>query len=70
MAGRPAQPVDREVVDSAFLFMGDSTVMSANPFLGVMLHAAGGLAAGSFYLPFKKVRVWSWESYSVDKGLD
>ena len=42
--------------------------MSANPFLGVMLHAAGGLAAGSFYLPFKKVRVWSWESYWLVGG--
>ena len=43
--------------------------MSANPFLGVTLHAVGGLAAGSFYLPFKKVRVWSWESYWLVGGV-
>jgi len=43
--------------------------MTANPFLGVFLHALGGLAAGSFYLPFKKVRKWSWESYWLVAGL-
>ena len=43
--------------------------MTANPFLGVFLHAVGGLAAGSFYLPFKKIRKWSWESYWLVAGL-
>ena len=43
--------------------------MTANPFLGVLLHAIGGLAAGSFYLPFKKIRKWSWESYWLVAGL-
>jgi len=41
----------------------------ANPFLGVSLHAVGGLAAGSFYLPFKKVKNWSWESYWLVGGF-
>ncbi|HFA47904.1 MAG TPA: L-rhamnose/proton symporter RhaT [Bacteroidetes bacterium] len=31
-------------------------------FLGVLLHAIGGFAAGSFYIPFKMVKKWSWES--------
>lgn len=43
--------------------------MGANPFLGVFLHAVGGLAAGSFYLPFKGVRRWSWESYWIVGGF-
>jgi len=43
--------------------------MTANPFLGVVLHAIGGLAAGSFYIPFKMVRKWSWESYWLVGGL-
>ena len=43
--------------------------MSANPFVGVTLHALGGLAAGSFYLPFKKVRAWAWESYWLVGGV-
>lgn len=40
-----------------------------NPFLGVILHALGGLAAGSFYIPFKKVRNWAWESYWLIGGF-
>jgi L-rhamnose-H+ transport protein len=43
--------------------------MTPNPFLGVFLHALGGLAAGSFYLPFRKVRGWSWESYWLVGGV-
>jgi L-rhamnose-H+ transport protein len=33
------------------------------------LHAIGGLAAGSFYIPFKMVRKWSWESYWLVGGV-
>ena len=43
--------------------------MQPNPFFGVSLHAAGGLAAGSFYLPFKGVRRWAWESYWLVGGV-
>lgn len=43
--------------------------MQPNPFLGVVLHAIGGLAAGSFYIPFKKVKNWSWESYWLVNGF-
>jgi len=34
-----------------------------NPALGVMIFAIGGLAGAVFYLPFKKVKNWTWESY-------
>ena len=30
--------------------------------LGLLLHAIGGLAAGSFYIPFKLIKKWSWET--------
>ena len=43
--------------------------MIVNPFLGVLLHAIGGFAAGSFYIPFKKVRGWAWESYWLVGGF-
>ncbi len=43
--------------------------MIAGPFLGVVLHAVGGLAAGSFYIPYKKVRGWAWESYWLVGGV-
>ncbi len=40
-----------------------------NPFAGVCLHALGGLAAASFYIPFKQVRGWKWESYWLVGGV-
>jgi L-rhamnose-H+ transport protein len=40
-----------------------------HPFLGVVYHALGGLAAGSFYIPFRRVRGWAWESYWLVGGL-
>jgi len=43
--------------------------MTASPFLGVLFHAIGGLAAGSFYIPYKKVRNWSWETYWLVGGI-
>ena len=37
--------------------------------LGVIFHFIGGFASGSFYMPYKKVRGWSWESYWIVGGL-
>jgi L-rhamnose-H+ transport protein len=37
--------------------------------LGVIFHFIGGFASGSFYMPFKKVRGWSWESYWIVGGM-
>jgi L-rhamnose-H+ transport protein len=37
--------------------------------LGVIFHFIGGFASGSFYIPYKKVRNWSWESYWIIGGL-
>ena len=40
-----------------------------NPFLGVFYHWLGGFAAGSFYVPFRFVKNWSWEVYWLAGGL-
>jgi L-rhamnose-H+ transport protein len=37
--------------------------------LGVFFHFIGGFASGSFYIPFKKVKNWAWESYWIVGGL-
>jgi L-rhamnose-H+ transport protein len=37
--------------------------------LGVIFHFIGGFASGSFYLPYKKVKQWNWESYWLAGGL-
>ena len=43
--------------------------MSPNPFLGVVFHWLGGLASGSFYVPYKGVKKWSWETYWLVGGF-
>ncbi len=40
-----------------------------NPFLGVIFHWLGGLASGSFYVPYRFVRRWSWETYWLVGGF-
>jgi L-rhamnose-H+ transport protein len=43
--------------------------MNPNPFLGVVFHWLGGLASGSFYVPYKGVKKWSWETYWLVGGF-
>lgn len=40
-----------------------------NPLLGIALIAIGSIGAASFYVPFKKVKIWSWESYWIVQGV-
>ena len=40
-----------------------------NPILGVLFHWLGGLASGSFYVPYRAVRKWSWETYWLVGGV-
>jgi L-rhamnose-H+ transport protein len=37
--------------------------------LGVLFHFIGGFASGSFYIPYKKVKGWSWETYWIIGGI-
>src|SRR5678816_4920517 len=37
--------------------------------LGVIFHFIGGFASGSFYMPYKKVQGWHWESFWIVGGL-
>ena len=37
--------------------------------LGIIFHFIGGFASGSFYVPFRKVQGWSWESAWIVGGL-
>ena len=40
-----------------------------NAIFGVIFHFLGGFASGSFYIPYKKVKGWAWESYWLIGGL-
>jgi L-rhamnose-H+ transport protein len=43
--------------------------MTPNPLLGVLFHWIGGLASASFYVPYRRVRHWSWEIYWLVGGI-
>jgi len=43
--------------------------MNPNPALGVFFHWLGGLASGSFYVPYKGVKAWAWETYWLAGGF-
>jgi L-rhamnose-H+ transport protein len=43
--------------------------MNPNPILGVFFHWLGGLASGSFYVPYKGVKHWAWETYWLAGGF-
>lgn len=38
-------------------------------FIGVIYHWLGGLASGSFYVPYRFVKYWSWEVYWLAGGF-
>jgi L-rhamnose-H+ transport protein len=40
-----------------------------NPITGIVLIALGSIGAASFYVPFKKVKSWAWESYWIVQGV-
>lgn len=40
-----------------------------NPLLGLVYHWLGGLASGSFYVPFRGVKRWSWETAWLVAGV-
>ncbi len=46
-----------------------STGSGTNWFAAVALHWTGGLASASFYLPFRGVKRWSWETYWLVGGF-
>jgi len=43
--------------------------MNGNPVLGVFFHWLGGFASASFYVPYKRIRLWSWEIFWLTGGI-
>jgi len=37
--------------------------------IGIIFHFIGGFASGSFYIPYKKVKGWAWESFWITGGV-
>ncbi len=43
--------------------------MTPNPLLGLVFHWLGGLASASFYIPYRGVRNWAWETFWLTGGF-
>ena len=43
--------------------------MNPNPAIGVFYHWLGGLASGSFYVPYRGVKRWAWETFWLTGGF-
>ncbi|ESQ83179.1 L-rhamnose/proton symporter RhaT [Asticcacaulis benevestitus] len=43
--------------------------MNPNPLLGVLFHWLGGLSSASFYVPYKRIKMWSWEIFWLTGGV-
>ena len=43
--------------------------MNPNPLLGVLFHWLGGLSSASFYVPYKRIKLWSWEIFWLTGGI-
>ena len=43
--------------------------MIPNPALGVFFHWLGGLSSASFYVPYRGVKNWAWETYWLVGGF-
>ena len=40
-------------------------MITPNPLIGTGLHAVGGVSAASCYMPFEKVKNWSWGTFWI-----
>jgi L-rhamnose-H+ transport protein len=47
----------------------EDSLLAPNPPFGVLLHWLGGLASASFYVPYRRVKSWSWETYWLVGGF-
>jgi L-rhamnose-H+ transport protein len=43
--------------------------LTPNPLLGVLFHRLGGFASGSFYVAYRGVKNWAWETYWLAGGI-
>ena len=44
-------------------------MITPNPIIGTGLHAVGGISAASCYMPFEKVKNWSWGTFWIIQAL-
>src|SRR6266849_4256677 len=55
-------------LDGASFLYWKGYFLVPNPLLGVFFHWLGGLASGSFYVPYRRVQIWARETYWLVGG--
>lgn len=43
--------------------------MGTNPVIGIVYHWIGGFASATNFIPFRRIRRWSWEIYWIVQGV-
>jgi L-rhamnose-H+ transport protein len=43
--------------------------VNPNPFIGVIFHWIGGFASATNFIPFRRIKRWSWEIYWIIQGI-
>jgi len=43
--------------------------VNQNPFIGVIFHWIGGFASATNFIPFRRIKRWSWEVYWIIQGV-
>ncbi len=43
--------------------------MGSNPFIGILYHWIGGFMSATNFIPFRRIKRWSWEIYWIIQGI-
>jgi L-rhamnose-H+ transport protein len=62
-------PARRQTNESNSIKRPSAPQVSPNPLIGVLFHWLGGLSSASFYVPYRRIRGWSWEIFWLTGGL-
>ena len=65
----PSHESTGKLIPLLFFTCGLTIPKSMGALLGVLFHSLGGFASGSFYIPFRRVKGWAWESFWIVGGL-
>jgi L-rhamnose-H+ transport protein len=51
------------------VILASEAFLGANPFIGIIYHWLGGFASATNFIPFRRIRRWSWEIYWIIQGV-
>ena len=57
------------LVLQAYFKISQGHAVGANPFIGIVYHWIGGFASATNFIPFRRIRRWSFEIYWIVQGI-